>query len=88
MLTTVCRGIVKGNIIILEQDTALPEGTEVLVTPLSALAGSPQALLSAMKAKPHLKPEDVDEFEKLIEAGKRPVSFRTPFAKKRGRGKP
>ena len=88
MLTTVCRGIVKGNIIILEQDAALPEGTEVLVTPLSALAGSPQALLSAMKAKPHLKPEDVDEFEKLIEAGKRPVSFRTPFAKKRGRSKP
>jgi hypothetical protein len=87
MNATVCKGIVTGNSVILEQDAALPEGIEVLVTPIQAVQGSPQALLAAMKAKPHLKTEDVDEFERLIDAGKRPVSFRTPLAKKRTRKK-
>lgn len=68
METTACKGIVHGSIVILEERAALPEGIEVLVTPLQALPGSPQALLAAMKAEPHLKTEDVDEFERCLDS--------------------
>ncbi|MGH8057826.1 MAG: hypothetical protein ACREOH_11425 [Candidatus Entotheonellia bacterium] len=83
MFPIVCKGIVKGRTVILEEDAVLPEGTEVLVTPLTTLPGSPQALMTAMRAEPHLKPEDVDEFERLIEEGKGSVSYASPFQKKR-----
>ena len=76
-----CKGIVKGGTVILEAGATLPEGIEVLVTPLYAIPGSPQALLAAMKMEPHLKPEDVDEFERLIDEGKRPVSYASPLRK-------
>ena len=85
MIATACKGIVKGNIIILVEGVALPEGIEVLVTPLKAPPGSPQAVLAAMKAEPHLKLKDVDEFEQLIAEGKRPVSYESPFREKGAR---
>jgi hypothetical protein len=50
---------------------------------MEALPGSPQAVLAAMKAPPHLKPEDVDEFERHIGAGRRLESYEDPFSKKR-----
>ncbi|MBI3462131.1 MAG: hypothetical protein HY000_03590 [Planctomycetes bacterium] len=86
MLNTAYKGIVKGSTVILEAGAALDEGTEVLVTPLTASPGSPQALLAAMTAEPHLKPEDVDELEQLIEEGKRPVSFTSAFRRKQTGG--
>jgi hypothetical protein len=85
METTVCKGVVKGHAVILEEGVVLPEGTEVLVTPIQAWPGSPQAVLAAMQAEPHLKPEDVDELERLIEEGKRPVSYENPFQKRKKR---
>ena len=36
-------------------------------------AGSPQAVLRAMRALPNLDPGDVDELERMIEAGKLPT---------------
>jgi hypothetical protein len=87
METAACKGIVQGSTVILEEGAVLPEGIEVLVTPLQALPGSPQALLAAMKAEPHLKSEDVDEFERCIEEGKRPVSYESPLQTKRAKRK-
>ena len=51
----------------------LPEGAEVLVARLEVMKGFPQAVLAAMDAPPHLKPEDVDDLIRQNEQGKRPV---------------
>jgi hypothetical protein len=78
------KGVVKGKKVLLAADVDLPDGTEVIVSPIEMVKGSPAAVLAAMKAPPHLRPEDIDEFERLIEAGQRPVSFDSPFpARKR-----
>ena len=45
----------------------LKHRTEVLVIPFEAVLGSPQAVLAAMDAPPHLKQEDVEELRRLIE---------------------
>lgn len=79
------KGVVKGRNIMLEEGVALPEGAKVLVTPLEAEKGSPQALLAAMDAPPHCKPEDVDELMRLINEGKRPVRYDNPLTRKRKR---
>jgi hypothetical protein len=85
MAKTAYKGIVKGKTIVLEEVADLPEGAEVLVTPLEAEKGSPQAVLAAMDAPPHVKPEDVDELMRLIEEGKRPVRYESPLMRKRKR---
>lgn len=79
------KGVVKGRNIMLEEGVDLPEGAKVLVTPLEAEEGSPQALLAAMDAPPHCKPEDVDELMRLINEGKRPVRYDNPLTRKRKR---
>lgn len=66
----------------------MPNGTEVLVMPLPGPPGSPQAVLDAMRAEPHLSKEDVDELDRAIQEGKRPVSYRNPLNKRRTRKKP
>jgi hypothetical protein len=75
------QGTVRNGAVILEEGAALPDGTQVLVTPLGLVPGTPQAVLAAMRAEPHLRPEDVDEFERLIEEGERPLAP-DPFATK------
>ena len=77
-----CKGIVKGKIVALEETANLPEGAEVLVTPIETEKGSPQAILSAAISPPHLNPEDVNELMTLIEDGKRPVCFDSPSFQK------
>lgn len=59
------KGVVKGRTVVLEKVADLPDGAEVLVTPLKAENGSPQAILAAMDAPPHVKPGDVDELMRL-----------------------
>ena len=61
------KGVVKGRTVVLEKVADLPDGAEVLVTPLEAERGSPQAILAAMDAPPHVKPGDVDELMRLID---------------------
>jgi len=79
MAQPVYKGIVKGKMITLEEPRDLPEGTKVLVTLLEATKGSPQAVLAAVDAAPHVKPEDVEELMRGIEEGKRPVRFDNPL---------
>jgi hypothetical protein len=85
MTQFVYKGIVRGKAITLEKPGVLPEGTEVLVTPLEAAKGSPQAILAAIDAAPHVAPEDVDELMRLIEEGKRPTRFDNPLTRRRRR---
>ena len=77
------KGIVKGGSVVLKEAHDLPEGAEVLVARLEVMKGSPHAVLAAMDAPPHLKPEDVDELIQQIEEGKRPVRYENPFIGKR-----
>jgi hypothetical protein len=67
------RGVVRGGtIVLLETETRLPEGIEVLVTPVGDMPGTAAAVLNAVEAPPHVPPEWVDELEHLIAAGRRP----------------
>lgn len=77
------KGIVKGRTVVLKDIADLPEGSEVMVTPVEVGKGSPQAVLGAIDAPPHVKPEDVDEMLRLIEKGKRPVGYENPLKRKR-----
>ena len=61
------KGTVRGGAVILDGDADLPEGTGVVVTPVDPIKGSPQAVLAAVLAPPHLKHEDVVELMRLIE---------------------
>jgi hypothetical protein len=83
MGNTAYKGIVKGRTVVLEAAADLAEGTEVLVTPLKAPRGSPQAVLAAIDAPPRIKPEDVNELMLLIEEGKRPVRYDNPLTRNR-----
>ena len=77
------KGVIKGRTVVLETVADLPDGAEVLVTPLEAEKGSPQAILAAMDAPPHVKPGDVDELMRLVEKGKRPIKYGDPLTRKR-----
>ena len=74
MTQTAYRGVVRGGVVLLDHGTPLPEGTEVVVTPVSAPRGSPAAILAALEKLPKVPPEWVDELEQLIAEGRRPPS--------------
>jgi predicted DNA-binding antitoxin AbrB/MazE fold protein len=57
----------------------LPEGTEVSVQFETPTAGSPAAVLSAMRSLPELEPSAVDELERAIEEGRLPVRAESVF---------
>ena len=76
------KGIVKGRTVVLEEAADLEEGVEVWVTPLEMPKGSPQAVLVAMDAPPHIKSGVVDELMQWIEEGKRPVRHESPLTRK------
>jgi hypothetical protein len=78
------KGIIRGQTIELDEPLPYPEGevVELNVQPAAGAlgrAGSPAAILAAMRSVPHVEPEAVDELERAIEEGKRPVSFRGVF---------
>jgi len=75
MRQAIYKGVIKDKRVVFEREIDLPEGTEVVVTPLEMTAGSPQAVLAAMDASPQVKPGDVEELLKRIEEGKRPIRF-------------
>jgi hypothetical protein len=66
------RGVVRDGVVLLDKDSPLTEGTEVLVTPMAGAPGSPAAILAAMENSPKVPPEWVDELEQLIAEGRRP----------------
>jgi hypothetical protein len=64
----------------LDPETALTDGTEVLVTPVTGPPGSGAAILAAADTSPKVPPEWVDELERLIAEGRRPPSPPVSFA--------
>lgn len=80
MTNATYRGVVRGGrVVLLEEDTPLTEGTEVLVTPVSSTPGSPAAVLAAVTTSPQVPAEWVDELERLIAQGRRPPMRANPF---------
>ena len=85
------KGTVRGKVVELESDVALPEGTEVeivvkdqeknTVTPSGHPRGSPQAILKFLDTSPLCAPADVEALLQAIRQGKRPVSFEGIFDK-------
>jgi hypothetical protein len=83
------KGVVKGNVVELENGVHLPEGlmVEVVVkgqdtepaAPSDFPKGSPHAILAAFDTTPHCIQEDVDALMNAIEEGKRVVRFEGPF---------
>ncbi len=65
------KGIVKGKTIELEESLPYEEGQAVSVSvePINngVEPGSPNAIMKAMRQPPHLRTEDVDELERVIE---------------------
>jgi hypothetical protein len=74
MSTTSYTGTVYGKSEVLENsESPLPDGTRVLVTPLSE-PGTSDALLAAIQAEPLLAAEDVAELEAVLEDKGKPPS--------------
>jgi hypothetical protein len=83
------KGIVRGNVIELQDNVELPDGTEVKVvvekTPPAGSPsrefrrGSPQALAEYLKTPTNVTAEDVDELMRLIKEGRSPADFRGIF---------
>ncbi len=79
------RGVVRGGrIVLLEEDTPLAEGTEVLVTPVAGTRGSAAAVLAALATSPPVPAGWVDELEQLIAQGRRPPMHQDPFSEEPG----
>ncbi len=85
------KGTVRGKVVELESDVALPEGTEVeivvkdrekkTVSPSGHPRGSPQAILNFLDTPPLCTSADVEALLQAIKQGKRPVSFEGVFDK-------
>jgi len=75
------KGIVRGKTVVLGDEADLPEGTGVLVTPLPAQKGSPQAVMEALKASRPVSHEAAEELRQRIREGKRPARFDDPFSR-------
>ena len=64
-----CRGVVRGGTVVLTSGApGFPEESEVLVVPVASRPGTPEAVLAAVEAAPHVAREDVDELEQAIAA--------------------
>ncbi len=79
------KGVARGRVVHLEGGVSLPKGTPVSVLVEEPTRGSPAAVLDAMRRLPHLKPGDVDELDRMIEEGKRPVRAEGIFDRRRER---
>jgi len=85
------KGTVRGKVIELENDVALPEGTEVEIvvkdqekktmSPSGHPRGSPQAILKFLDTPPLCTPADVEALLQAIRQGRRPASFEGIFDK-------
>jgi hypothetical protein len=83
------KGIARGKVIELEDDIALPEGTEVeivvkdrtksSVTSNSHAKGSPEAMLKFFDTPPLCTPADVDALLQAIKEGRQPSKYQGLF---------
>lgn len=83
MTKTAYHGVVRGGVVLLDEP-ALSDGTEVLVTPVASAPGSAAAILAAMESSPKVPSEWVDELEQLIAEGRRPPSGPVSFTDHQG----
>ena len=89
MTTEAYRGVVRGGMVVLrEKQMPLTDGTEVLVTPIGGIVGSPETVLSAVGTSPRVPSEWVDELEEIIAQGRRPPTHNDPFREEPGYGLP
>ncbi len=66
------RGVVHGHTVVLNSTTgALPDGTEVIVTPVSPRRGDPEALFAALDELPPMSDEDAALILRIVEEGRR-----------------
>ena len=84
MTTGIFRGVVHGGMVVLEKETPLTDGTQVVVTPVVGATGSPAAVLAAMEAAPRVPTEWVDELEQIIAQGRRPPARLDLFSDEQG----
>lgn len=83
------KGIARGRVIELEDDLALPEGTEVeivvkdraksSVTINRDAKGSPEAILKFFDTSPLCTPADVDALLQAIKQGRQPTNYQGVF---------
>lgn len=78
------RGVVRGGVVVLREQTPLTEGVEVLVTPVGDTPGSAAAVLAAVEMAPPVPAGWVDELEQLIAQGRRPPTRHDPFGDEPG----
>jgi hypothetical protein len=93
-MITATRGIVRGLTVVLDSDAPIPaEGTEVIVFPLTAYgtefdestldSAKPTTagdLWRVLRNLPQADGDVMDEFERAVEDGGRPMSDASPFA--------
>jgi hypothetical protein len=68
----------------MEQAPPLPEGTEVLVTPVPGAPGSAVTVLAAVENSPAVPAAWVDELEQIIAEGRRPPTHPDLFPNEPG----
>jgi hypothetical protein len=75
------RATFDGKVLVPTEPVDLPQGRilDVEVAEADAGATSVDALLRAVREPPHVDRETVDELERVIETGKRPVRFNSAF---------
>jgi hypothetical protein len=79
-MQTTYRGVVKGGAIVLEGESSIfPDGTEVIVTPLTPKYDVAAAVFEVLKNGPTITRDDMLELERAIESGKRPRAVIEPF---------
>jgi len=79
------KGIIRGNVIELEDEVGLPEGTEVEVeVKESPVRGNPQAILAHWRTSPQCTSKDVDALTQAIELGRKNVRFEGVFDQAQG----
>ena len=66
MVPTGYRGIVRGGVVLLDEESLLRDGTEVLVTPVEGARSSGRAIVAALDNAPKVPSDWVDELERLI----------------------
>jgi hypothetical protein len=71
-------------VVVLETQTPLAEGTEVVVTPVVGARGSAASVLAAVEDSPRVPAEWVDELEQLIAQGQRPPARLDLFIDEQG----
>ena len=72
-------GVVKQGVVVLNDVPVIPDGTPVVVTPVASERGASHTVLAVVEDRPHVAAETVDDLERAIEAGKRPLSPLDPF---------